>query len=57
MDWANLLRVGLHRLQLQPDAFWRLTPVELQMMLGLEDSLLPMGRARLDELQAAYPDH
>ena len=56
MDWASLVQAGLHQLRLQPRDFWALTPVELQLMLGLDQSLLPMGRARLDELTNAYPD-
>ena len=36
IDWAGLMRVGLHGLRLEPGAFWRLTPVELRMMMGAE---------------------
>ena len=36
MDWAALLRAGLRGLSLTPDAFWALTPAELQLMLGSE---------------------
>ncbi len=56
MDWPNLLRAGLHVLRLRPAEFWALTPAELQVMLGLETRLLPMGRSRLEELQQSYPD-
>ncbi|MDO7564565.1 MAG: rcc01693 family protein [Yoonia sp.] len=56
MDWLNLLRAGLYGLHLRPADFWALTPAELQIMLGLEARLLPMGRARLAELEQAYPD-
>lgn len=34
MDWPALMRAGVQGLGLQPDAFWRLTPAELQLMLG-----------------------
>ncbi|SNX69048.1 uncharacterized phage protein (TIGR02216 family) [Cereibacter ovatus] len=55
LDWPALMRVGLNRLGLQPDAFWRLTPVELRIMLGA-GAVPPLTRARLEELVRAYPD-
>lgn len=55
IDWPGLMRVGLTGLGLAPEAFWRLTPIELRMMLGAEMAV-PMTRARLDELLAAFPD-
>lgn len=36
IDWAALMQVGLHGLGMQPDAFWRLTPVELRIKLGAQ---------------------
>lgn len=56
MDWPALLRVGLGTLHLPPDTFWRLTPIELRLMLGAEASTPPLTRARLQELAAAFPD-
>ncbi len=56
MDWAALLRAGLHGLRLAPADFWTLTPVELMLMLGADKAGAPMGRTRLDELARAYPD-
>ncbi|MFV0334736.1 MAG: rcc01693 family protein [Tropicimonas sp.] len=56
MDWAGLLRLGLRELRLAPAAFWRLTPAELVLMLGLEAGRPALTRARLDELARAYPD-
>ena len=56
MDWASLMRAGLHDLRLQPARFWALTPAELQIMLGLNHRLLPMARDRFEALTAAYPD-
>ena len=41
IDWPGLVRAGLGRLHLHPDAFWRLTPVELQIMLGAEGAAPP----------------
>ncbi|MBK6466757.1 MAG: phage tail assembly chaperone [Rhodobacter sp.] len=56
IDWPGLIRAGLHGLGLEPDAFWRLTPVELRMMLGAEQTAPPLTRARLAEMAAAFPD-
>ena len=56
IDWPGLVRAGLGRLHLHPDAFWRLTPVELQIMLGAEGAAPPLTRARLELLAQAYPD-
>ncbi|MCR8546581.1 phage tail assembly chaperone [Salipiger sp. P9] len=54
--WQHLLRAGLRGLRLTPEQFWALTPAELRLMLGEERGARPMGRARLDELIAAFPD-
>jgi len=56
MDWAGLMRRGLQDLRLSPEAFWRLTPVELLTMLGAAGGPPAMTRARLEELARAYPD-
>ncbi|MFT6104121.1 MAG: putative phage protein (TIGR02216 family) [Paracoccaceae bacterium] len=56
MDWPGLMRLGLTGLGLAPDVFWRLTPVELLLMLGVESAEPPLTRARLDDLARAYPD-
>lgn len=56
IDWPGLMRAGLHGLGLTPDAFWRLTPVELKIMLGADRTSPALTRARLDELAAAFPD-
>ncbi|WP_439155833.1 rcc01693 family protein [Yoonia sp.] len=56
MDWPGLMRAGLHGLRLHPRDFWALTPSELQLMLGLSQAHMPMGRARLDDLLRAFPD-
>lgn len=62
IDWAGLMRVGLGRretggLGLTPAEFWCLTPVELRIMLGIGEAEAPVGRARLEALMAAFPDH
>lgn len=56
IDWPGLMRTGLGELRLPPEAFWRLTPIELRIMLGAEALLPPLTRARLEELAAAFPD-
>ena len=56
IDWPGLMRAGLGRLGLTPDAFWQLSPVELRMMLGAEPQSAPLTRTRLEELAAAFPD-
>jgi len=55
-DWPVLMRAGMRGLGLTPDQFWALTPAELQLLVGAQPGSGPMGRARLDELLAAYPD-
>ncbi len=56
IDWRGLMTAGLHGLELEPAAFWRLTPVELRIMLGAGEAGPPLTRARLAELAAAFPD-
>lgn len=56
IDWPGLMRAGLGQLGLAPDVFWRLSPIELRIMLGAEAALPPLTRARLEELAAAFPD-
>lgn len=56
IDWAGLMRAGLHGLGLSPDVFWRLSPIELRIMLGVENASTPVTRTRLEELAAAFPD-
>lgn len=56
IDWPGLLRVGLRDLRLAPEAFWRLTPIELKIMLGADGESPALTRARLEEMAAAYPD-
>lgn len=56
-DWPTLMQAGLQGLGLHPQEFWRLTPVELKTLLGAApEATSRLGRARLDELLAAYPD-
>lgn len=56
LDWPGLMRAGLQHLRLSPGEFWRLTPIELKLMLGAETRAGALTRARLEELAAAFPD-
>ena len=55
-DWAALMRAGMRGAGLSQQAFWELTPVELLLVLGLEGGAAPLTRARLAELERAFPD-
>lgn len=55
-DWPALMRAGMQGLRLTPDAFWRLTPAELRLMLGQGGARAALGRKGLEALLAAYPD-
>jgi len=56
-DWPSMLRAGLHGLQLKPDEFWALTPVEFLVMLGLEQGgAQTLSRSGLAELLDRFPD-
>jgi uncharacterized phage protein (TIGR02216 family) len=50
------MRAGMQGLGLAPEAFWRLTPAELLVMLGDAPEATPLGRAGLDALIARFPD-
>ena len=56
MDWAGLLRAGLRGAGLSPSEFWRLTPLELLILLGRESGQAPLGRKRLEEMAKAFPN-
>ncbi|MEX0338363.1 MAG: rcc01693 family protein [Arenibacterium sp.] len=56
LDWPGLMRAGISAMRLHPRDFWTLTPAELQLMLGKNAGLSPLGRADLERLQAAFPD-
>jgi uncharacterized phage protein (TIGR02216 family) len=56
IDWPGLMRAGMLGLGLAPEAFWRLTPLELRIMLGADRTTPALTRSRLEELAAAFPD-
>ena len=55
IDWPGLLRAGLYELRLTPEAFWRLTPIELKIMLGAENTAPALTRARQIFFDAEMP--
>ncbi|MBJ3761931.1 phage tail assembly chaperone [Maribius pontilimi] len=55
-DWASMMRAGINGLGLRPTEFWALTPAEFLMMLGRGGGTAPLGRDRLAELEAGFPD-
>lgn len=57
IDWPALMRAGFRGLRLDPDAFWALTPAELQLMLGEPGTQAPLLSDGLAALMAAYPDN
>lgn len=61
LDWPGLMRAGMGRarrggLGLLPEAFWRLTPIELLIMQG-EAQGRPTDRSGLAALMQDWPDH
>lgn len=56
IDWPALMRAGMQGLSLSPEAFWSLTPAELQLMLGDPSRAGPLSREGLDALMTAFPD-
>ena len=53
--FGALLRAGISA-GLKPAEVWRLTPAELQVVVGPILGPAPLGRDRLKELQADFPD-
>lgn len=56
LDWPALMRAGMQGLRLTPEAFWRLTPAELRLLLGQGGGSAPLNRAGLNALMSAWPD-
>lgn len=56
IDWPGLMRAGLHGLRLTPEQFWRLTPAELAVMLGVGGKGQALGRDGLEALMTRFPD-
>ncbi len=56
ISWDELMRFGLCDLNLSPDVFWNLTPVELMMMTGQDRRSEAVRRGGLDALMLKFPD-
>lgn len=54
--WASVLCFGLGRLRLTPEAFWRLSLIELTALIGAVDAPMPATRQGLEALMALFPD-
>ena len=54
--WASVIRFGLGHLRLPPDAFWRLSLVELVALIGAADATAMTNRHGLQALMALFPD-
>ena len=55
-DWPALQRAGIRGLGLTPADFWRLTPADFRLMLGIDGQDAPLSRKGLEALSRAYPD-
>ena len=55
LDWGGLLKAAAAR-GIRPAEMWAMTPVELLIVLGRAGGPAAMGRARLEELAATWPD-
>ncbi len=58
VDWAGLMRMGLGELRLTPEAFWSMTPRELDAAAApwRRRAPRPMSRDALEALRARFPD-
>ncbi len=55
--WSNILQLGIGRLRLSPEQFWRSTLRELVLAAGLVPSpQVPLLRQSLFEMMENYPD-
>lgn len=54
--WASVIRFGLVRLRLTPEAFWRLSLVELNALIDADDLPAMATRQGLEALMAQFPD-
>lgn len=53
-DWPVLLQIALANGRLMPRQFWRMTPAEFAISMGLDLTSKPLNRARLRELESLY---
>ncbi|OIQ44701.1 MAG: hypothetical protein BM558_06780 [Roseobacter sp. MedPE-SW] len=56
LDWPGLMRAGMTGLQIRPEVFWDLTPMELQLLLGPALQTPSLDRSGLEALMRRFPD-
>ena len=56
LDWPGMMRAGLTRLQIRPEIFWDLTPIELHLLLGAAHRAPSLDRSGLEALMRRFPD-
>ena len=55
IPWGAWMALGLGRLRLSPDVFWRLSIAEWRAITG-DNVEPPMTQADLNQLMTEYPD-
>ena len=55
MDWASFFRHGVLGLRLAPEAFWRLSWREWQMLTAAPEMAV-LSRTALEDLMREFPD-
>ena len=50
------MHLGIYHLRLRPDQFWVLTPYEIGVMLGFQNTAPPLNANELSKLMRRYPD-
>ena len=50
------MHLGICTLKLTPDEFWRLSPAELNLMLGQSDICTSLDRSGFAALEKRFPD-
>lgn len=55
LPWVRIFEVGVRSLGLSPQDLWDLSPAEFRILAG-DGGPAPMGRRRMDDLLAAFPD-
>ncbi len=54
-DWARLFRHAILGLRLEPEAFWRLSWREWQMLTAAPETVI-LSRQALEDLMREFPD-
>ncbi|MBX9468251.1 MAG: phage tail assembly chaperone [Rhizobium sp.] len=54
--WGAAMTLGLSRLRLSPDVFWRLSLLELSAMAGVFGQAAGLSRREVEALMARFPD-